>query len=50
MMQIKFLQYFVFLNKNDLIEVKILFANILLIVYLLYILTLINIIRFRTNI
>lgn len=47
MMQIKFLQYFVFLNKNDLIEVKILFANILLIEYIL---TLINIIRFRTNI
>lgn len=47
MMQIKFLQYFVFLNKNDLIEVKILFANILLIEYIL---TLINIIKFRTNI
>lgn len=47
MMQIKFFQYFVFLNKNDLIEVKILFANILLIEYIL---TLINIIRFRTNI
>lgn len=47
MMQIKFLQYFVFLNKNDLIEIKILFANILLIEYIL---TLINIIRFRTNI
>lgn len=43
MMKIKFLQYLVFLNKNDSIEVKIFFANILLIEYILI---LINIIRF----